>query len=32
MELGLFTQPVHRAEKPWAPALAEDREAVLLAE
>ena len=32
MELGLFTQPVHRAEKPWATALAEDRESVLLAE
>ncbi|GIT24707.1 MAG: hypothetical protein CM1200mP41_07510 [Gammaproteobacteria bacterium] len=29
---GLFTQPVHRAEKPWATALAEDRESVLLAE
>ena len=32
MELGLFMQPVHRAEKPWATALAEDRESVLLAE
>ena len=32
MELGLFTQPVHRPEKPWDQALAEDREAIILAD
>ena len=32
MELGLFAQPVHRPEKSWATALAEDREAVILAD
>jgi alkanesulfonate monooxygenase SsuD/methylene tetrahydromethanopterin reductase-like flavin-dependent oxidoreductase (luciferase family) len=32
MNLGLFLQPVHRSEKPWAIALQEDRETVLLAE
>jgi len=32
MELGLFAQPVHRPEKTWATALAEDREAVILAD
>jgi len=32
MDLGLFTMPLHRPEKPWAQALAEDREAILLAE
>lgn len=32
MELGMFTQPVHRVEKPWRQALDEDRASVLLAE
>ena len=32
MNLGLFLQPVHRSEKPWAIALREDRETVLLAD
>lgn len=32
MDLGMFCMPLHRPEKPWAQALAEDREAVLLAE
>lgn len=32
MNLGLFMMPLHRPEKPWPQALAEDREAVLLAE
>jgi len=32
MNLGFFTMPLHRPEKPWGRALAEDREAVLLAE
>ena len=31
MELGLFAQPVHRPEKTWATALADDRAAVILA-
>jgi len=32
MNLGLFMMPLHRPEKSWSQALAEDREAVLLAE
>lgn len=32
MNLGFFTMPLHRPEKPWGQALAEDREAVILAE
>jgi alkanesulfonate monooxygenase SsuD/methylene tetrahydromethanopterin reductase-like flavin-dependent oxidoreductase (luciferase family) len=32
MELGFFTMPLHRPEKPWSRALAEDREAIVLAE
>ena len=32
MELGLFMMPLHRPDKAWSQALAEDREAVLLAE
>ena len=32
MQLGLFFMPLHRPEKPWALALAEDREAILLGE
>ncbi|MEM7404620.1 MAG: LLM class flavin-dependent oxidoreductase [Pseudomonadota bacterium] len=32
LELGLFFMPVHRPEKPWAVALQEDREAIILAE
>jgi alkanesulfonate monooxygenase SsuD/methylene tetrahydromethanopterin reductase-like flavin-dependent oxidoreductase (luciferase family) len=32
MRLGLFFMPLHRPEKPWALALAEDREAILLGE
>ncbi len=32
MDLGLFLMPLHRPEKPWSRALAEDREAILLAE
>lgn len=32
MDLGLFMMPLHRPEKPWAQALAEDREAIVLAE
>ena len=32
MKLGLFMMPLHRPEKAWPQALAEDREAVLLAE
>lgn len=32
MNLGFFTMPLHRPEKPWARALAEDREAIILAD
>lgn len=32
MNLGFFTMPLHRPGKPWSQALAEDREAILLAE
>jgi alkanesulfonate monooxygenase SsuD/methylene tetrahydromethanopterin reductase-like flavin-dependent oxidoreductase (luciferase family) len=32
MDLGFFTMPLHRPEKPWSQSLAEDREAILLAE
>lgn len=32
MRLGVFSMPLHRPEKPYAQALAEDREMVLLAE
>ena len=32
MDLGLFMMPLHRPEKPWRQALAEDREAVVLAD
>jgi len=32
MQLGLFFMPVHRPDKPWAQALEEDRQAILLAE
>ena len=32
MNLGLFMMPLHRPEKAWARALAEDREAIVLAE
>lgn len=32
MDLGLFMMPLHRPGKPWAQALAEDREAVILAD
>lgn len=32
MQLGLFFMPVHDHAKPWAQALAEDREAVILAD
>jgi alkanesulfonate monooxygenase SsuD/methylene tetrahydromethanopterin reductase-like flavin-dependent oxidoreductase (luciferase family) len=32
MQLGIFSMPVHRPEKPWAQALEEERQAVLLAE
>lgn len=32
MDLGLFMMPLHRPEKAWSQALAEDREAVLLAD
>ncbi len=32
MDLGLFMMPLHRPEKAWSQALAEDREAVLIAE
>lgn len=32
MKLGYFTMPLHRPEKPWAQALAEDREAIILAD
>jgi alkanesulfonate monooxygenase SsuD/methylene tetrahydromethanopterin reductase-like flavin-dependent oxidoreductase (luciferase family) len=32
MDLGLFMMPLHRPHKPWAQALAEDREAVILAD
>lgn len=32
MDLGFFTMPLHRPEKPWSQALAEDREAIVLAE
>lgn len=32
MELGLFSMPLHRPEKPFAQTLREDREAVLLAD
>jgi alkanesulfonate monooxygenase SsuD/methylene tetrahydromethanopterin reductase-like flavin-dependent oxidoreductase (luciferase family) len=32
MNLGFFTMPLHRPEKTWSQALAEDREAILLAE
>jgi len=32
MDLGLFMMPLHRPEKPWSRALAEDREAIVLAE
>ena len=32
MQLGLFFMPLHRPEKPWAQALEEDRQAILLAE
>ena len=32
MELGLFMMPLHRPDKAWSRALAEDREAVLLAD
>jgi len=32
MELGLFMMPLHRPQKSWSRALAEDREAVILAE
>lgn len=32
MQLGVFSMPLHRPEKPYAQALAEDREMVLLAE
>jgi alkanesulfonate monooxygenase SsuD/methylene tetrahydromethanopterin reductase-like flavin-dependent oxidoreductase (luciferase family) len=32
MNLGFFTMPLHRPEKPWSRALAEDREAIILAD
>lgn len=32
MDLGLFMMPLHRPDKAWSEALAEDREAVLLAD
>ncbi|MFT7645900.1 MAG: alkanesulfonate monooxygenase SsuD [Candidatus Poriferisodalaceae bacterium] len=32
MELGLFFMPLHRPEKPWAQALEEDRQTILLAD
>jgi alkanesulfonate monooxygenase SsuD/methylene tetrahydromethanopterin reductase-like flavin-dependent oxidoreductase (luciferase family) len=32
MQLGLFSMPVHRPDKPWAQALEEDRQAVILAD
>lgn len=32
MRLGYFTMPVHPAERPWGETLAEDREAVILAD
>jgi len=32
IELGMFSMPLHRPEKPWAQALREDQEAVLLAD
>ena len=32
MELGIFFMPVHRPEKSWSQALAEDREAIILAD
>lgn len=32
MELGLFFMPLHRPAKPWAQAMAEDREAILIAD
>jgi len=32
MDLGFFTMPLHRPEKSWSQSLAEDREAILLAE
>jgi alkanesulfonate monooxygenase SsuD/methylene tetrahydromethanopterin reductase-like flavin-dependent oxidoreductase (luciferase family) len=32
MNLGFFTMPLHRPEKPWPRALAEDREAIVLAD
>ncbi|MEL7157777.1 MAG: LLM class flavin-dependent oxidoreductase, partial [Actinomycetota bacterium] len=32
MNLGLFFMPLHRAEKPWAQALDEDRQAILHAD
>ncbi len=32
MKLGLFMMPLHRPEKEWSRALAEDREAIVLAE
>ncbi len=32
MDLGLFMMPLHRPQKAWSQALAEDREAVLLAD
>jgi alkanesulfonate monooxygenase SsuD/methylene tetrahydromethanopterin reductase-like flavin-dependent oxidoreductase (luciferase family) len=32
VNLGFFTMPLHRPEKPWPQALAEDREAICLAE
>lgn len=32
MHLGLFFMPLHRHDKPWAQALAEDRQAILLAD
>lgn len=32
MQLGLFFMPVHRPEKPWAQALAEDRQAIIEAD
>ncbi|MDG2114508.1 MAG: LLM class flavin-dependent oxidoreductase, partial [Actinomycetota bacterium] len=32
MDLGLFFMPLHRHDKPWAQALEEDRQTILLAE